>query len=204
MGDYGLRISKTGEDVVTADPEDLYFSSHYHNFKELSSGTSTFKTGDDTALNGGITDSATTITVDSTANYSSAGVFFVDGGGIGNYEAIKYTGTTGTTFTGCTRGYWSTAASAWSDNDVVTAGYTLRNIYTHGLSYYPIAFCWGLESASNNTFALPYIGGTFSFNYFMTDTHIKATLIRSATTVPPSGGETWTVKYHCMYDKIKS
>lgn len=204
MVNYGVKVSKAGIDVTTANPEDLYLSSKYFNFKELANSGSAFKTGDNTALNGAINDVVTTITVDSTTNYSNTGVFYVDGGGIGNYEAIKYTGKTPTTFTGCTRGYWGTVASPWADNDVVTPGYTLRTVYTYSLNYYPVAFCWALDSVTGNLFALPYIGATFSFNYFITSTEINAYLSRSAITVPPSGGETWTIKYHCMYDKIKN
>jgi len=204
MIDYGLRVSKAGSDVKTADPENLYFSSKYFNFKELATGSFTFETGDDTNLDGDINDSETIITVDSTTDYSDTGVIYVDGGGIGNYEAIKYTSKTSTTFNGCTRGYWGTAANAFLDGDAVTPGYTLRTIYTHSLGYYPVALCWGLDTSLGNLFALPYIGATFSFTYFMTTSEIKAYLIRNAVLVPPSGGETWTIKYHCMYDKIKS
>ena len=61
---------------------------------------------DATTLNGSLTDSATTITVVSTADFATSGVLFILG------EQVSYTGTTSTTFTGCTRGANSTTAAA--------------------------------------------------------------------------------------------
>lgn len=46
----------------------------------------------------------TTFTVDSTAGFSASGVFWIEG------EAVAYSGKTGTTFTGCTRGYYASFA----------------------------------------------------------------------------------------------
>jgi len=65
----------------------------------------------DTLLDGAITDSDTTITVDSTSGYPLSGTINIEG------ESIGYTGTTSTTFTGCTRGG---SAVAHSDNVVVS------------------------------------------------------------------------------------
>jgi hypothetical protein len=67
-----------------------------------------------TELNGGINDAVTTITVDSTEDFPSAGTM-----NIGS-EKISYTGVTSTTFTGCTRGAAGTTAASHSDNDDVT------------------------------------------------------------------------------------
>jgi len=64
-------------------------------------------------LNGSLNDSATTVTVDSTTGFDSAGTLY-----IGN-EQVTYTGTSSTTFTGCTRGASSTTAAAHSDDVVV-------------------------------------------------------------------------------------
>lgn len=49
-------------------------------------------------LNGALTDSAITITVDSTTDFASTGTIFIEA------ERVTYTGKTATTFTGCTRG----------------------------------------------------------------------------------------------------
>lgn len=53
---------------------------------------------DSTTLNGGISNTDTTITVVSTAGFSTTGAFIIGG------ELVTYTGKTGTTFTGCVRG----------------------------------------------------------------------------------------------------
>jgi hypothetical protein len=65
-----------------------------------------------TTLNGAITDSDTTITVVSTTGFAATGAIGIDG------EYITYSGKTGTTFTGCTRGVGSTAV-AHNSGDVV-------------------------------------------------------------------------------------
>ena len=55
-------------------------------------------------LNGALTDSATTITVDSTSVFPSSGTIQIGS------EKINYTNTTSTTFTGCDRGASGTTA----------------------------------------------------------------------------------------------
>jgi len=66
-----------------------------------------------TNLDGALTDSATTVTVNSTTGFDSTGTIF-----IGN-EQITYTGTSSTTFTGATRGANDTTAAAHSDDTQV-------------------------------------------------------------------------------------
>lgn len=67
----------------------------------------------ETALNGALSDSATTITVDDTTSFDSSGRIKI------NDEYITYTGKTGTTFTGCTRGNLSSTADEHDDNTPV-------------------------------------------------------------------------------------
>lgn len=67
-----------------------------------------------TALNGSLTATATTVTVDSTASFSQRGRITVES------EVIDYTGTTSTTFTGCTRGVEGSTAAAHADDITVT------------------------------------------------------------------------------------
>jgi hypothetical protein len=73
-------------------------------------------------LNGAINNSVTTITVDSTTGFSTpTGTLLID------QETITYTGTTGTTFTGCTRGVSGTgsgAAASHADNAAVVQSTT--------------------------------------------------------------------------------
>ena len=63
-----------------------------------------------TLLNGGVNDSVTTLTVDSTDDFPTSGTVTI------GTEDISYTGKTSTTFTGCTRGANSTSAASHSDN----------------------------------------------------------------------------------------
>lgn len=68
----------------------------------------------DTLLNGALTNSATTITVNSTTEFPNNGKLTLSG-----QEIVTYTGKTATTFTGVTRGTNSTTAIAHSDNATV-------------------------------------------------------------------------------------
>ena len=74
-----------------------------------------------TKLNGAINSTDTTITVDSTSGFESTG----DGTLVIDSEHIAYTGTTATTFTGCTRAIDDTVAASHSDNEDVYQGFPL-------------------------------------------------------------------------------
>lgn len=81
-------------------------------------------------LDGTITDSATTITVDSTVGFptgsvASPGVLLIGS------ELITYTGSGGTTFTGCSRGALGTTAAAHLNNTLVV---NATNYYGWGQS----------------------------------------------------------------------
>jgi len=71
----------------------------------------------ETLLNGSLTSSATTITVDSTDGFAESDRIKIDN------EEILYTGKTATTFTGCTRGARGTQAVSHSDNAVASNQY---------------------------------------------------------------------------------
>ena len=78
-----------------------------------------------TTLNGALSSGATTINVVSTSGFSSSGAILVES------EVITYTGTTSTSFTGCTRGaYGSTSASHASGAYVNGAQGTAANTAT--------------------------------------------------------------------------
>lgn len=68
-------------------------------------------------LNGSLTNSATIIIVDSTSDFPSSGTISIDD------EFITYTGTTATTFTGCTRGVENTTAVSHYDGTIVSGVY---------------------------------------------------------------------------------
>ena len=69
-----------------------------------------------TAVNdgSGMTASATSVTVDSSANFEATGYLLIDS------EIIQYTGKTSTTFTGLTRGLFGTTAATHADDATVT------------------------------------------------------------------------------------
>lgn len=71
----------------------------------------------ETVLDGDITDIQTTIDVLSTVNFPSTGAITIDA------ERIAYTGTTATSFTGCTRGFGGTAAVIHFDGSTVEFTY---------------------------------------------------------------------------------
>ena len=69
-----------------------------------------------TTLNGAINDTTTTIVLTSVANFPSSGTNYIQ---IGT-EEISYTGISGTTLTGVTRGVRNTTAASHSDGATVT------------------------------------------------------------------------------------
>ena len=71
-------------------------------------------TNQSTLLDGGINDSVTTVTVDSTSGFEDIGTILI------GEEQITYTAKTATTFTTCTRGANSTSAAAHADDVTVT------------------------------------------------------------------------------------
>ena len=106
-----------------------------------------------TQLNGAINDAVTTITVDATEDFPSAGTI-----NIGS-EKITYTGVTSTTFTGCARGAAGTTAASHSDNDNVTISTLCKsmrafrsflvalNITKDGVNF-PRVVKWSTEAAT--------------------------------------------------------
>ncbi len=71
--------------------------------------------GINTTLNGSIDNAVTTLTVVDTTNFPSVGYIVIE------TEIIKYTGKTGTTFTGCTRGSDGSAAASHATAITVNA-----------------------------------------------------------------------------------
>ena len=76
-----------------------------------------FEDIDFTITNGAVTTTATSITVDTTHLFPSAGFIKIDD------EIIKYTGKSATQFTGCTRASLSTSAATHTDNEIVNSYY---------------------------------------------------------------------------------
>jgi hypothetical protein len=80
---------------------------------DASASLNHFSTAQRDRLDGAVTKAATTITVDSTAGFSSTGFAWI------GQEAIEYAGSTGTTFTGCSRAMLGTDAESHQDNSIV-------------------------------------------------------------------------------------
>ena len=97
-----------------------------------------------TLLNGGIDDTVTTVTVDSTTNFEDAGTITV------GTENISYTGKTSTTFTGCTRGADSTTAASHVDDSTVTRSTKWYNITRSSGAY---------SATADETWTSTIIGG---------------------------------------------
>ena len=119
-----------------------------------------------TNLDGSLNDSATTITVNSTTGFDSTGTLY-----IGN-EQVTYTGTSSTTFTGCTRGANSTTAASHSD-DVVVAQFERG-----GVPEYVV------RTPDNNYLLYPYPTKSYSikFDYYTYPTDMSAH--DSTTSIP--------------------
>lgn len=94
--------------------EPVLMSAFYQEEVIAARGESVYRaTGSSTDLDGALNNSATTITVNSTSGFSSTGTIIIGS------EQITYTGTTSTTFTGCTRGANSTTAVSHLDDATV-------------------------------------------------------------------------------------
>ena len=127
------HTSATSEKVLMSD---------YHKGEVIAArGTKVFRsTGASNALNGAINNSVTTLTLDSTADFSTTGTILV------GTEQINYTGKSTTQLTGCTRGANSTTAAAHADNLTLTQYWTQIDT--------------GRTSASKYTFYRQSLGGT--------------------------------------------
>lgn len=94
--------------------EPVLMSAFYQEEVIAARGESVYRaTGSSTDLDGALNNSATTIDVNSTLGFSSTGTIIIGS------EQITYTGTTSTTFTGCTRGANSTTAVSHLDDATV-------------------------------------------------------------------------------------
>ena len=74
------------------------------------------------AMSAAVSEAVATIPVVSTAGFQAAGFLVLEG------EIIQYTGTTDTTFTGCTRGKYGTTATAHFLGDAVSQGLWITKI----------------------------------------------------------------------------
>ena len=112
------------------------------------------------------TDSVTTITVSSTSGFDSAGTIVIAN------ESITYTGTTSTTFTGCTRGAASTTAAA------IASGGTVAQFDNGGVPEYVV------RTPDNNYLLYPFPNKSYviKFDYYTFPSDLSAH--GDTTTIP--------------------
>jgi hypothetical protein len=98
-------------------------------------------------MGSGLNDSATTITLDSTTNFPTAGMIKIGS------ELITYTGKTSTNITGATRGFGSTSAAAHADDAVVTNTASAIGAYAvqSGLDSTVYGTGWGTDTWGTGT-----------------------------------------------------
>lgn len=132
----------TGEVPYTASAtEPVLMTAYYEGDILAARGEKIFSsTNDSTTLDGAVLVGDTTITVQSTTGFPTAGTILI------GTEQITYTGTTATTFTGCTRGANGTTAAGYPTGTAVLAFWT--EIDT------------GRTSATKYTFFRYNLGGT--------------------------------------------
>jgi len=133
-----------------------------------------------TTLNGGINNSTTTIVLTSVSNFPSSGTNFIQ---IGT-EEISYTGITGNTLTGVTRGVRNTTAATHSNgatitntSDFVAWGEAASGdlVIDPGL--------WSLDGFGKKVIALIHNGQVFEWNSNASNaTTTRATIISGAPT----------------------
>ena len=116
---------------TSATSEKVLMSAYHKGEVIAARGTKVFRsTGASNALNGAINSSVTTLTLDSTADFSTTGTILV------GTEQITYTGKSTTQLTGCTRGANSTTAAAHADNLTLTQYWTQIDTGRTGASKY--------------------------------------------------------------------
>ena len=133
-----------------------------------------------TTLNGAIDASTTTIVLTNAAQFPSTGTSFV----LIGTEMIQYTGISGNTLTGVTRGARGTTAASHSDGVTVTNGtdYAAWNEQTEeGLALDP--GMWSLDNFGDIAICLIHDGACFQWNSAAVDaTTTRATIISGAPT----------------------
>ena len=133
-----------------------------------------------TTLNGAINDTTTTVVLTDASNFPDTGTSFVL---IGS-EMIQYTGISGNTLTGVTRGARGTTAASHSNGVTVTDGtnYAAWNEQTEeGLALDP--GMWSLDNFGDKAICLIHDGPCFEWNSSAGNaTQTRATIISGAPT----------------------
>jgi Tfp pilus assembly protein PilX len=102
---FASKLFPTQADIAT-----IMAANHQPNLPGITFRQYSAFGGQTTQLNGALNATATTVTVDSTVDWPTAGFFMIDS------EEFTYTGITSTTFTGVSRGQTGSTAAAHADN----------------------------------------------------------------------------------------
>ena len=133
-----------------------------------------------TTLNGAINDSVTTLTLTDASQFPSSGTNFI----IIGSEEISYTGVSGNTLTGLTRGVAGTTAASHSDGATVTnsTDYIAWGEAASGdLIIEP--GMWSLDNFGDKAICLIHDGACFSWDSSLSNaTDTRATIISGAPT----------------------
>jgi len=206
MTDYGIKISKAGEDVTSTADSNLLISSKFPMFKVKSQGDSTV-TMAQTTLSANIDSSQTTIPLTSLSNVPLGSLtetkfIMVYNATYYDWEAISYPGTiSGNSLTGCTRGYFGTTPRASTSGRDVVIGYN-ENSISHGLSYPPVHLVW--DDSYNSVLPVPLdewaslAGAKVDSSNLYISVDLRGHII-SSYPLPPTS---YDYKYIIMYDSI--
>ena len=158
MVDYGIKISKAGEDVKSTADSNLLISSKFPMFKIKTQGSSTVQMPQ-TTLSADIDVAVTTIPLTSLSNVpltslSELKFIMVYNSTTYDWEAISYPGSiSGNSLTNCTRGEFGTTPRASTSGKDVCVGYNEQSI-SHGLSYPPVHLTY--EDTNKDVLPVPF------------------------------------------------
>jgi len=205
---YGIKISKPGYNVKTATDVQLLISSKFPMFKIWSQNTFNLKLPG-TRLDGAISSSATTIKVDSTANFRSTGGYFWIFNLLGSDECVEYTSVDSTNFYGCVRGFKGTTNSSFPDNAPVSSGQNELEL-SHGVGHAPVhfVFCENIITVgSGSKILLPsslFDGDDLNYaDAYVTDTIMHASIEKTGSSfITPGTYDQYNFTYIIMADAI--
>jgi hypothetical protein len=209
MTDWGMKVSKSGENVLTTADSNLLMSSEFPMFKIKTEGTTDLKFYK-TTLSAGINAAVTTIPLTATTGFPSGSLsgtkyIWVYDSVSTTWEAISYTTVTASNVSGGARGYLGSPNTTHPNGAQVVVGYNEFSV-SHGLSYPPVHLA--AENVSGTKTLMPGIfGAESSTKDVWVDTsklYIAISYLDfNTTTHTPSGTyDQYDFVYSIMYDSI--